>query len=349
MLKRPFVFAIALGLLASRLQAQVYYVNQGVKYHIGDDHASRSVDSEFLDAYPTVGLIWIQAFTVKQRDVVRVNINNVWAVDDCAYCKDLVAIDDHDMGRLFEENNHKPFHTPSSLSMVVEPGHTYLLKISSVSSGGQADDFAIEGVSIETDKEGLTLLGEPIMRNPGQPMPHFEAPKPPLGPCEGSQKLAHWLPARDRSRAQMEFLGAGVPVARRASVSLDANQFVDVYLKADSAGQGDPVDQFVELGLGDPTSAWVFSFGPGAKSPSIGNLKRAGRYVGETFSVDGWKEGDWNQLRLARCDADSMRLLLNGKQLGGTMPAAAGALPIVLRSGGLVLKAAEAPILAPKN
>jgi hypothetical protein len=345
MLKR-LVFAVAgMALLAPSLQAKVYYVNRGVKYHIGDDKDSQSVDSTFLDAYPAVGLEWVQAFTVSQEDHVRVSIQNIWGVDDCPYCKDMVSIDEQDMGRLSEENNHQPFNTPSPLAKHVVPGRTYLLRIRSVSIGGQADDFAIEGVSIETDGADVTFLQPgPVLRNPGEPYPRFAEPKPVHGSCDGTTQVEHWLPERDRSRSQWEFGAVALPQQRRAAADLPAAGFIDFYLKVDGSGTGDAADQFCELVLGDPGSGWVLSFAPGAAVPSFGNLKRSGRYGGETFPVTAWQAG-WNQLRVARCDATSARAWLNGKELGGALSGAGpGPWPVFLRSGGLILRVAEKPI-----
>lgn len=345
MLKRAALFVLALAILAPALQAKVYYVNRGVKYHIGDDRASRSADSEFLDSYPTVGTDWVQAFTVSQEDTVRVSIQNIWGVDDCPYCKAMVAIDDHDMGRLSEENNHKPFDTPPPLSMKVAPGHTYKLRIAS-RGGDQVDDFAIEGVSIETDHAVVTLLEPgPVMMNKDEPLPRFQEPKPPVSPCEGTKPIEHWLPERDKSRSQMEFGAVALPVARRASAPLNVGEFADFYVFVDASAQGEAVDQFLELLVGEPGSGWVLSFAAGAKSPSVGNIKRKGRYGAGSFPVSAWISGHWNQLRLARCEAGSARLWLNGKELGGALPGTGeGAWPLTLRSGGLVLRAAEKPI-----
>ncbi len=344
MLKRLSFIALALGLLAPALQAKVYYVNRGVKYHIGDDRSSQSVDSEFLDTYPTVGQEWVQAFTVDREDEVRVSIQNIWGVDDCAYCYDFVAIDEHDMGRLSEENNHKPFDTPAPLAMHVKPGHVYLLKIQS-RGNGQADDFAIEGVSIETDAEVTLLAPGPVMMNPGDKMPSFAIPRPVVGPCENTSAIEHWIPEKERSRAQIDFGPLALPVSRRTAVDLGVGQFIDFYVHADGAGQGEAVDQFVEILAGQPGSGWVFSFEPGAVVPSTGNFKRQGRYGAESFKLGAWKKGQWNQLRLARCEAGSARLWLNGEALGGALPIAGDAAwPVTLRSGGLTLRVAEKPI-----
>lgn len=344
MLKRLSLLALTLALLAPCLQAKVYFVNRGVKYHLGDDRASRSADSEFLDAYPSVGQEWVQAFTVDREDDVRVSIANIWGVDDCPYCKDFVAIDSHDMGRLSEENNHKPFDTPAPLAMHVKPGHTYLLRVSS-RGGTQVDDFAIEGVSIETDAEVTLLAPGPVMIDPGEPMPSFALPKPVVGPCDGTTLIEHWMPEKERSRGQLDFGPLALPVSRRVAVPLPLGQFFDFYAQVDGSGQGEAVDQFVEVLVGEPGSGWVLSFDPGKVVPAHANAKLKGRYVADPFNVGAWKKGVWNQLRVARCEAGSIRLWLNGQALGGPLSIAGdGPLPLTLRSGGLSLRIAEKPI-----
>ena len=132
-MRRNPLFLLLL-LLPAAVWPKVYYASQGVKYHVGDDRFGTSLDSSFLDAYPVVGKQWIQAFTVSGRDAVKVRIDHIWGVDDCPYCKAMVSIDDHDMGRLAAENNHKPFDTPEPLAYIVEAGRTHYLKIESYGS-----------------------------------------------------------------------------------------------------------------------------------------------------------------------------------------------------------------------
>ena len=344
MLKRLALLLAVLSLLGTALQAKTYYVNRGVKYHLGDDRASRSADSEFLDAFPSVGQEWVQAFTVDKEDDVRVSIAQIWGVDDCPYCKAFVAIDDHDMGRLSEENNHAPFNTPPPLAMHVRPGHIYKLKVSS-RGGSQVDDFAIEGVSIETDATVTLLAPGPVMLNPGDAMPSFAEPKPVVGPCDGTTAIEHWIPEKEKSRGQIDFGPLALPVSRRVALPLAQGQFIDFYAQVDGSGQGEAVDQFIEFLAGPDASGWVFSFDAGSVVPTTGNFKRKGRYGAETFKLDAWKKGQWNQLRLARCEAGSARLWLNGHPLGGALPIPGDQpWPLTLRSGGLTLRLAEKPI-----
>src|SRR5260370_22635877 len=93
-LPAALVFLAANSLALAGL-AKVYYVEKGVKYHIGDNKYSRSEDKEFLDTYPVVGKEWIQAFKVTEDDNVVVRLGNVWGVDECADCKDMIFLNDH--------------------------------------------------------------------------------------------------------------------------------------------------------------------------------------------------------------------------------------------------------------
>lgn len=333
-------------LLAPALQAKVHFINQGVKYHIGDGQASASVDSDFLDTYPVVGEEWIQAFSVSEPDVVKVSVAEVWGVDDCAYCKVMIDIDGREMGRLFEEDNHKSFNTPGPLALRVVPGRTYQLRISTRATQGKVDDMAFQGVSIETDKAAVTFMEPgPVIRRQGQPLPVFRRPQPPTGPCEGVSWVEHWLPVADQGRAFTEFSASAGPVRRQASSPLDVGGFLRIHVQHSETGNGDAVSQYLELLLGEPADGWVLSFGPGRKSPSFGNLKRGGRYGADAFAVTGWRPGEWNELKLARCPDGQARLWVNGSEqrarLSGLAP---GPLGVSLRSSGLGLKASEKPL-----
>ena len=83
--------------------------------------------------------------------------DHVWGVDDCPYCKDMVSIGKHDMGRLTAENNHTPFDTLQPLAFRAYPGQTYYVIVESFSKDNQADDFVIEGVSVETEKADVVF------------------------------------------------------------------------------------------------------------------------------------------------------------------------------------------------
>lgn len=330
-------WALLLALsLPALLPAEVYYANKGTKYHIGDGRFGRSVESEFLDAYPVVGEQWVQAFTVSAPDVVRVRIDHVWAVDDCAYCKDMIFIDDHPMGRFAEEDNNKPFITPSPLSMRVVPGHVYVLKIVTIGLNGQMDDYAIEGISIESDKAALHYLEPgPLMLRADAPMPHFSAPAKVAGPCEGTQAVDAWLPASARQRGVLEFLPQAQASSRRTAADLQPGQFLRIFVKVDEAMDGDAVSQFLEVLLGEPASGWVLSFPPKGKSPLAGNMKREGRYEAAAFDTSHWNADKWNELRLAICEGGVGRLWLNGKDLGQTVQHLNASQTVRLRASGL--------------
>ena len=334
--------AAFLLLLTPALQAKVHFINRGVKYHIGDDRFNTSIDSTFLDAYPVVGQEWIQAFTVSEEDTVKVRIEHVWGVDDCPYCKVIVSIGEHDMGRLTADNNHEPFNTLEPLAMHVVAGRTYLLKIASYGDK-QVDDFAIEGVSVETQRAEVTFLQPgPILKMPTEPMPRFAMPVAPKSPCEGVKQLSPWLPEEARSRGSLDLQGSA---ERHGSASLSAGDFVQIYVKAQGQAQGDRVGQGLEILLGaDAPSGWVFSFAPGSDEPAHGNLKIGGRYSAPAFGVASWKKGAFNELRLARCPDGRAHLWLNGQELAQSVELPqAGAEALGFKVIGLSAQFAEKP------
>jgi hypothetical protein len=320
--------------LPALLPAKVYYVNQGVKYHLGDGHASRSVDAEFLDAYPVVGPRWVQAFTVDRPDTVHVKIDHLWGVDDCEYCKDMVYIDDIPIARFFEEDDEKEFSTPSPTAIHCVPGHVYKLRVESFALNGQLDDFAFEGVSVLTDQAGVTLLEPgPVVLQAEQPMPVFREPKPIVGPCNEAQPIAPWLPDAYRSRGSMGWASPKRPQSRRLASELGPGQFAKVYAKVESSAPGNAVEQFLELQVGEPDSGWVISFGGQSKKPYHGNVRERGHYRGKGFSTDAWKAGEWNELMLARCADGSAHLWINGTAVPVTLGISGNAFR--LRSAGL--------------
>lgn len=339
---KPVLLAALLALSAA-LPATVHFVNKGVKYHLGDGRFDRSTDSDFLDTYPVVGEEWIQAFTVTADDVIKVSIEEVWGIDDCPYCKIMVDIDGREMGRLFEEDNHKSFNTPGPLALRVKAGQVYQLRVSTRGEAGKADDMAFQGVSIETDKAAIIFYEPgPVIRRSGQPVPVFRAPQPVQGPCEGVNLVKGWLPQQDQGRGVSEFKPTAGPVRRQAAAALAEGDFVRLYAKHTESASGDAVGQYLELLVGDPATGWVLSFGAGSLRPSYGNLKSAGRYGAESFAVNGWKEGAWNELRLARCPDGLTRLWINGvEQRARFQGLPAGPLAWSLRSAGLGLQISE--------
>lgn len=335
---RALVPALLLALLAPSLaQAKVYWFNKGVKYHIGDGRMSASEDSLFMDAYPVVGPKWVQAFTVDRPDTVKVSIQSIWGVDDCAYCKDMIYIDDHKMGRLFEENNHRSFDTPNPLSMKVVPGHVYVLRIESEGLPGPIDDFAIEGVSVQSDAE-VTPIGEPQVV---ATIPKFHADVP-VGPCEGTSAVQDWLPPTARSRGMLGWSPSLHPVLKRMGAPVNNGDFVRFYLRVERAAQGRAVEQFFEVLLGDPGTGWVLDFAPGQTKPFQGNTKVKGLYRAEHFTVDNWIDKGWNELKLARCPDGRSVLWINGKDVGVSLSDISAA-TFRLRSGGLKAEVAGRP------
>jgi len=344
-LRRAFAAFLALALLApSAAPAKVYYVNQGVKYHIGDGKLAVSEDSEFLDSYPVVGPRWVQAFTVDRPDSIKVRIDSIWGVDDCTYCKDMIFVDDHAMGRLFEENNHTAFTTPQPLSMKVVPGHVYILRVESFGLPGPIDDFAIEGVSVESDQAEVHMLEPgPVLLQPNEPLPAFHLPAPVVGPCEGVSSLQDWLPAAARSRGMLGWNPAEAPVNRRLGADLAPGQFARLYLRVEKAALGSAVDQFFEACFGDPGDGWILDFAPGETKPFMGNVKVDGKYRSDHFAVPGWIQGGWNELRIARCPDGLARLWINGQDVGVTLPGTGSGARFRLRSGGLKAEVASHP------
>jgi hypothetical protein len=335
---RALVLALLLALMAPALaQAKVYWFNKGVKYHIGDGRAGTSEDPLFLDAFPVVGPKWVQAFTVDRPDTVKVSIQSIWGVDDCAYCKDMIFIDDHKMGRLFEENNHHSFDTPNPLSMKVVPGHVYVLKIESEGLPGPIDDFAIEGVSVESDAE-ITPQGPPqIVKT----IPKFH-PEVVEGPCEGTAAVTDWLPPTARSRGMLGWSPSLNPVLKRMGAQVGDGQFVRFFLRVERAAQGRAVEQFFEVLLGDPGTGWVLDFAPGETKPFQGNVKVQGVYRSDHFTVNDWKDKGWNEIKLARCPDGRSVLWINGRDTGVSQSNISAA-TFRLRSGGLKAEVAGSP------
>lgn len=337
MLKKSALF-LSLLLTAAWLPANQYYVNKGVKYHIGDSQASASVDSDFLDTFPVVGPEWKVGFTVNKEDSVKVRIEEVWGVDDCPYCKIMIDIDGREMGRLFEEDNHKSFSTPGPLAMRVVPGHVYTLRISSRNSqaGGKLDDMAFQGVSVETDAE-VTWTTPVEIGDKEVPPP----PKP-VSPCEGAQYVEHWLPKMDQGRAVSEFKPADGDALRQASAELPDSSYLRMQVKVEESGRGAAVDQYVEILMGEKPTGWVLSFAPGQVSPKALNTKLGGHYKPKTFKADGWRSSAWNELRVARCPDGTARLWINGTEQGARiLGLPSGPLPLSYRSAGLGMKVAE--------
>ena len=322
------IFWMILMALSATAGAKVYYVTQGVKYHIGDDRFALSNDPDFVGAYPVVGKQWLQAFQVSEDDQVKVSIGKIWGVDDCPYCKIIVAIDDHDMGRLFSENNHHPFETLAPLAFSATKGSTHLLKITSYGDQ-RVDDFVVADISVETAKAEIRFLKPgPVMRNPEDALPAFQAPQASVDSCEGRQPRpalasAFSLDGRasDSESAELDRLKPG-----------EAAEF---QFELQGIGQGsDLVARNVEILLGSPSpSGWVLSFDRQGKGLPHGNLLIHGEYRSKSFSGGALLDG-LNRLKISRCPDGSARLYVNGREVS-TLPLGVGEEGLSLRARGL--------------
>ncbi len=338
---RLWTWILLLSLLPALAPAKVHFINKGVRYHIGDNRFGLSEDSNFMDAYPVVGEQWVQAFTVSEADTVKIRIANIWGVDDCPYCKVLVQIDEYLMGRLSEENNHKAFDTPTPLAYRVEPGRTYYLKVTSIGKDGSVDDFALEGVSVETVLADVTFVGPVTIHEPDRPIP-TPMPTPMYGPCPGAEPRGAWLPVESKTKGYAVLNGAGQGSLITGSTPLDVGGYVDIHVKVQNVAQGDLVGQALEIGLGTGRAGWVFSFGSESKLPYHGNLRGPGRYQASVFDAKGWRDG-WNLLRLARCPSGRTMLLLNNQSLLDLPNTPNGPADISVRTLGVAAWIADSP------
>ncbi len=332
--------------LACAAQAKEYWASRDVRYHIGDSRYGLSTDVEQMETYPVVGSVWEQGFTVDRPDTVRVRIDKIWGVDDCPYCKVIVSIDEWDMGRLTEENNHEPFRTLTPLARRVEPGRTYRVRVQSYASqGGRADDFVIADVVVETEEAEVTFIQGPEIREPDQPRPTpYPTPQPVRGDCRGSRQVADWLPSSAVKKGMLEMQGGGSFREQQLRAPLATGDYLEIYSRVKSVEQGDLVGQALELVLGrkDP-SGWVISFPPGGTQPAHANLKLGGIYRAQEFSAGGFKPGQWNTLRLARCPDGKASLFLNGREVAAAIPVGADPQPIQIRIRGMKAELSAKP------
>lgn len=338
---RLLTWIVLLSLLPALAPAKVHFINKGVRYHIGDNRFALSEDSNFMDAYPVVGEQWVQAFTVSEPDTVKIRIANIWGVDDCPYCKVLVQIDGYLMGRLSEENNRQPFDTPTPLAYRVEPGRTYYIKITSIGEGGSVDDFAIEGVSVETVQADVTFVGPVTIHEPERPIPTAQ-PTPMYGPCPGAEPKGAWLPSESKAKGYAVLNGTGQGTQLIGSAPLAEGGYVDIHVKVQSVAQGDQVGQAIEVGLGEGRPGWVLSFGSGSQRPFHGNMRGPNRYLAANFAVSAWRDG-WNLLRLARCPGGRTLLQLNGRSLADLPGLPDGPADISVRTLGVSAWVADSP------
>ena len=330
-------------------QAKVYYVNKGVKYHVGDNHYERSEDATFVGTYPVVGEEWIQPFRVSEGDKVKVTIGNIWGVDNCSYCKILVSINDWDMGRITQENNHEPFVTLQPLACPVQAGKTYYLKIASYALGGSSDDFVFTDVVVETQRATVTFLQPgPIIKMPNEPMPKVYQPvaERPSSGCGDLAPNRNWLLGWEAGKAAPALLKPNGDFAESGTLaSLEPGQSLDLSFQAGSqAMDADRVDYAFELlaGAGDDASGWIFQFHDGVAGLYHGNIKSHGNYTSRSFSAPVDKAAE-NRLHLEYCNDGTMRLALNGQAITQSLSGMAQAQPISARALGLQVRVGGQP------
>jgi hypothetical protein len=251
-----------------------------------------------------------------------------------------VGIDDHDMGRLSQANNHEAFNTLQPLAMKVEPGKTYLLKIVSYGDS-KVDDFVIEGVSVETAIAQVRFLKPgPILKMPEEPMPVFsEAPAPASaeapGPCPGLAKLEDWELGSGKSRDRMELKSGPEGFADSGVLGqLNPGQSVEFFLQSSAEGEADEVSRALELLCGgEKDSGWVLTLDASGRAVH-GNLRKKGNYRAAHFNEGAFVPGGWNRLRLSYCKDGSLRLDINGSALSAALQGAGAPQPFRLRSLG---------------
>jgi hypothetical protein len=342
------VLALMLA-LAPKLPAKIYYASKGVKYHVGDNRYDQSEDATFVGTYPVVGEEWIQAFRVDEADKVKVTIGNIWGVDNCPYCKILVSINEWDMGRITQENNHEPFTTLEPLACSVDAGKTYFLKIASYALGGSSDDFVFSDVTVETQHASVTFLQPgPIIKMPDQPMPKiFEpAPERPASGCDGLNPNRNWMLGWNNGQAAPADLKPDKDFAESGTLAeLEPGQSLALSFKAGSQSMNaDRVDYAFEVmatpSSDSPTAAskpsgWIFQFHDGVNGLYHGNLKLRGNYSARSFTAPQLDKAGQNQLMLQYCHDGSMHLILNGKALGQSLSGMTGTQAVGARALGV--------------
>ncbi len=307
-----------------------------MRYHVVDCIYLRTKDAQMVGAYPVWGREWMQAFKVDQDDNVMIRIGDVWGVDDCPYCKDMVFLNGISLGRIFASNNHKSFVAP--IAFPVKKGKTYTLTIASVGKG-KVDNWLFENVTVETVKARLTFLQPgPVLKNPGEPEPVFrEPPAVPssAGPCDDLQESTRWLLPRDQ--AAMDLSGpASAFVSTSPVAELQPGQTLSFSFFAGQDQSTDLVSQELDILLDDgKPSGWVFSFAPGSPRMIHGNLMLDERYTSRFFEAPGFRAGQWNQARISWCRDGRLHLSINGQGVSQSFASKASDLPLRLRALGL--------------
>lgn len=323
-----------IALFCSPAEAKIYYVNRGVKYHIGDNRYERSEDSQFMDAYPVVGQEWIQAFKVSQADTVKVQIEHIWGVDDCPYCKVLVAIDKHDMGRLYAENNHRPFDTLEPLAMKVEPGKVYYLRITSYGTD-EVDDVTVEGVSVQSEKADIIFLQPgPVLQALDGPMPavreNVQAGQDPCADLDASQR---WLALKPGTPMAVQSAGDQAQTSQPLA-EIQPGQVLSFSFQVQPLSAGkDLVSQELALVVDDgQASGWVYSYGPGESRPGHGNLLLNGRYSSKAFDPGALPPQTWVNAKLGWCRDGCVHLSINGQEVSQSFSREGSLLPVRLKA-----------------
>jgi hypothetical protein len=355
MTKRFFIYALsAIGLLCPlALQAKVYFIKKGIKYHIGDNRFDLSEDKDFLDAFPVVGQEWIQPFTVSEADTVKVHIEKIWGVDDCPYCKVFVSIDDHDMLRLSQANNGQPVDTLKVLAQTLAPGRTHYLKIASYGTT-KVDDFMIQDVSVETDVAEVTLLPGPVISDPVGPTPEptFAVPNT---PCESAAPKGGWIPGEAAGKISFELRSKDRNAAESGPLGgLSPGEALEFFVQVDSMPlDTDAVAHALEFSFQKKDGgrdAWVLTLRPAQGGALHGNMIRGGAYRSERFSFN-YQANAWNRLRIQSCSDGLLHLAVNGREVNTAIPSGLRPMDFTLRALGLrvtVSKLAQAAAAAPE-
>jgi hypothetical protein len=341
-MRRPAAGLFALALLASQAGANVYYINEGVRYHIGDGRSSASEDAIFVGTYPLVGKQWIEGFRMDRRDKVKVSIRHLWGVDDCAYCKDLVWIDGKLMGRLDADENKTGFSTPEPLAADLDAGdHTLMIESVGLE---QADDFVMEGVRVETGHANVILMQPgPILKGPMDPMPKLFAPEPVgTGRCDGLTRERNWMLGWDQGQARSLSLSSDEdPTTSPMLLGLGQGEYCSLQVEAVDAPGSGKLGQALELLVGDNgKDGWILQYEGGRVAH--GNMLADGDYTATSFQVPDWHAG-WNLVELRRCRDGSLSAAVNGRDLGPTVDAAGASAQLRLQSLGLGLTVRPAP------
>ncbi len=355
--KMRFYLFLVLLLFSFGLEAKTYYINKGVKYHIGDNRYSRSEDSDFVGAYPVVGQEWIQAFQMDRPDQVKVHIDQIWGVDDCDYCKVMISIDDHEMLRLSKVNNHEAVDTLEPLAAVLQPGVTHYLKIASY-GGASVDDLIIQDVSVESQAVIRLLEPGPILKQPLEPMPVFKEPEvipTPVPfvkgmPCKPVAPKAGWIPGEMQGRSGFDLVSKD----RNAQDSgvlgkLASGESIEFYFQTDGFPiKRELVGSAVEILLQTPSrDGWVISFLQDQGPQLHGNMRRNGVYRSESFSAGPYQASAWNKVRLQSCSDGFIHLFVNNSEASQAVAAGPRPFPFLLRAVGLGLHVSKTPQAAP--